>query len=91
MNKITKTTGLSLSTLLFLLFLTLKLCKIGEVAEWSWIWVCSPLWIPFSGFGLLLIFAVIVSIIRPAKNNSETGNKSRFQEKLEERMNEERK
>ena len=32
-----------LQTVLTLIFLTLKLCK---VITWSWWWVFSPLWIP---------------------------------------------
>lgn len=31
--------------LLFLVFLILKLCA---VIDWSWVWVCAPLWIPFA-------------------------------------------
>lgn len=34
--------GLSFSTALALLFITLKLC---HVIDWSWPWVLSPLWI----------------------------------------------
>ena len=36
--------GVGLCTLMFLLFLGLKL---GHVIDWSWLWVCAPLWIPF--------------------------------------------
>lgn len=31
--------------LLFLIFLTLKLC--GVIA-WSWLWVTAPLWVPLA-------------------------------------------
>lgn len=34
--------GLGLGTVLFLIFLVLKLCN---VIDWSWWWVTSPLWI----------------------------------------------
>lgn len=40
------TKGIGLGTLIFLVFLTLKLAGIGEVANWSWWWVTSPLWLP---------------------------------------------
>ena len=33
----------SLSTLLVVLFIGLKL---GHVIDWSWVWVLSPLWLP---------------------------------------------
>lgn len=38
--------AIGLSTLVFLVFLTLKLAQVGEVATWSWWWVTSPLWLP---------------------------------------------
>ena len=46
--------GISLSTVLFLIFLVLKLARIGQVATWSWWWVTSPLWIP-----LVLVVAIL--------------------------------
>ena len=46
--------GIGLGTLLFLIFLTLKLAEIGPVQYWSWWWITSPLWIP-----LLLIVSII--------------------------------
>lgn len=49
--------GIGLGTLLFLVFLVLKLAEIGTVATWSWWWVTSPLWIPI---GLVLAFVIII-------------------------------
>ena len=46
--------GIGLGTLLFLIFLTLKLAEIGPVQYWSWWWITSPLWIP-----LLLVISII--------------------------------
>jgi len=46
--------GIGLGTILFLIFLTLKLAEIGPVQYWSWWWVTSPLWIP-----LLLVIGII--------------------------------
>ena len=46
-----KNTNISLSTILFVVFLVLKLC--GTI-DWSWWWVTAPLWIPF-GLALLII------------------------------------
>jgi len=37
--------GLNFFGLLFLIFLTLKLCN---VIDWSWWWVSAPLWMPFA-------------------------------------------
>ena len=41
-----KNNGIGISTVVFLIFLVLKLAGIGVVATWSWWWVTSPLWIP---------------------------------------------
>ena len=32
----TKSTSLGIGTIIFLIFLVMKLAKIGEVANWSW-------------------------------------------------------
>lgn len=45
------TSGLSFSSILFLVFLVLKLTN---VIDWSWWWVTAPLWIP------VIIFLVFV-------------------------------
>ena len=57
MEKNNKSTSLGLGTILFLIFLTLKLAGLGVVATWSWWWVFSPILIPLAG--LLVIFIII--------------------------------
>ena len=52
--------GLGLGTILFLIFLTLKLGGWGVVATWSWWWVFSPIWIPVA---IVFIAAFIVGLI----------------------------
>lgn len=52
-------TSISLGTVLFIVFLVLKLC--GTIT-WSWWWVTAPIWIPA---GLALILIVLVAIILP--------------------------
>jgi hypothetical protein len=49
--------GIGLSGTLFIVFLILKLVK---VIDWSWWWVCSPLWIPVC---LGIITAIILVIL----------------------------
>ena len=44
-------TGGSISTILLVVFIVLKLCK---VIDWSWWWILSPLWIPI---------AIVISIL----------------------------
>ena len=55
--------GLGISTVLFLIFLTLKLAEVGPVAKWSWWWVTSPLWIPFAFIGVIAAIAVGIGVI----------------------------
>jgi len=45
--------GLGLGTILFLIFLTLKLGGWGVVATWSWWWVTAPLWMPIVLLGII--------------------------------------
>jgi hypothetical protein len=49
--------GVGFFSLLFLLFLGLKL---GNVINWSWWWVTAPLW---GGFAIILLVLAIVFII----------------------------
>lgn len=61
-NKTTVTTGgISLPTILFIVFLILKLTN---NIDWSWWWVTSPLWIPFAvAVVILIICAIFYSIL----------------------------
>lgn len=66
MNK-TETTsgGIGFGCILFCMFLVpLKLCN---VIDWSWVWVCAPLWIPVAiALAIVLvidIFAIIGAAI----------------------------
>jgi hypothetical protein len=56
-NNKSTSNGLGLGTILFLIFLTLKLGGWGVVATWSWWWVFSPLWIPIILFGIIILIA----------------------------------
>lgn len=58
--------GVGLGGLVFIVFLILKLGEIGQVANWSWWWVTSPLWIPFAImfaiFGIIALVGIIAAI-----------------------------
>ena len=47
--------GLGFGTILFLIFLVLKLTN---YINWSWWWVTSPLWIPLVIIGIIGIGAI---------------------------------
>lgn len=52
--------GLGFSEVLFLIFLTLKLCKI---INWSWLWIFSPLWISIGFWLLIYIICKIIYLL----------------------------
>ena len=60
--------GTSLCSLLTILFVALKLCK---VIDWSWWLVLSPLWAPwaiaFVIMGIVGVVAVAIEVVRRAK------------------------
>ncbi len=51
--------GISLSTILFVVFLVLKLT---EVIDWSWWWVTAPLWIPLALI-LMICFFILIGLV----------------------------
>jgi hypothetical protein len=53
--------GIGISTVLFLIFLVLKL--IGTIS-WSWWWVLAPLWLPVVfAIGIVLVLLLILLIV----------------------------
>lgn len=52
--------GIGLAGVTFIVFLILKLAEIGSVANWSWWWVTSPLWIPIA---IVVGIAIIASLL----------------------------
>jgi hypothetical protein len=51
-----KSNGLGLGTILFLIFMSLKL---ANLITWSWWWVTAPIWIPFASVMVLVIIALM--------------------------------
>lgn len=52
--------GISFLGALTLLFIGLKL---GNVIDWSWVWVLSPLWIPVALLAVIFLLVIIVAIL----------------------------
>ena len=94
----TKSSGIGLLGFIFLVFLTLKLAEIGQVATWSWWWVTCPLWIPLAivllflfGFGFIMAIAVIfggarIKVTEKEDESQRPKKKSLLQERLEQAM-----
>ena len=90
----TKTASIDICGILFIVFLVLKLTGTGQVANWSWWWVTSPLWIPLAIVVIIMIVVVIAAIILGiisivlnetySQRLARKRNKLKFQEKLEE-------
>ena len=53
--------GSHVLTILFLIFLTLKLANVGLVATWSWWWVTAPLWVPVT---IVLAISAMIIIVQ---------------------------
>ena len=58
MKKTTTYSGVNLSSVLFIVFLILKLT--GNI-DWNWWWITSPLWIPAA---LLIIVGILMLCIK---------------------------
>lgn len=60
--------SIGLGTVVFLIFLVLKLAGIGQVANWSWWWVTSPLWIPIvlvlGIMGIIFLVGLIAALLK---------------------------
>jgi hypothetical protein len=54
-NNSNSSNGLGFGTVLFLVFLVLKLTN---YIDWSWWWVTAPLWIPIAIIGVVVLIAV---------------------------------
>lgn len=64
--------GFGLGTILFLIFLVLKLT---HVIGWSWWWVTAPLWIPAGIVVALLLFSLVFLLIVAAVGYKATKTK----------------
>lgn len=51
--------GLSLTAVLFIVFLVLKLTN---NTDWSWWWVTSPLWMPIALIFCIVFIAILIVI-----------------------------
>ena len=60
MTNESRSSGIGIGMVLFIVFLVLKLT--GTI-NWSWWWVTSPLWIPFALGGLVIGVIGVIAII----------------------------
>lgn len=57
--QLTTNNGVSLPTILGLVFIILKLCN---VIDWSWIWVLAPFWLGITFFIGFIITILILKV-----------------------------
>lgn len=60
-NNAVNTNGIGFCGLLAIVFITLKL--IG-IINWSWLWVLSPIWIPFAIWLAVILILLICAAIK---------------------------
>lgn len=58
MSKSNSSNGLGLGTVLFLIFMVLKLTN---YIDWSWWWITAPLWIPIAIIGVVGVLVILFS------------------------------
>jgi len=58
--------GIEFGTVLFFIFLVLKLT---DKIDWSWWWVTSPLWIPFAAMFIFLALFAFIAFVALILNN----------------------
>lgn len=63
-NNVNVSSGIGFMGVLQIVFIVLKLVK---VINWSWIWVLSPTWIPFSITVICLLIVWIIYKIEERK------------------------
>jgi hypothetical protein len=63
-NNVNVSSGIDFMGVLQIVFIVLKLVK---VINWSWIWVLSPTWIPFSITVICLLIVWIIYKIEERK------------------------
>lgn len=56
--------GIGVFGLLGVVFVTLKLLGITEVATWSWWWVTAPFWVGIVVFLFVMLCIVVFAVIR---------------------------
>lgn len=76
-NNNSSNNGMSTSTVLTLIFVTLKLCK---VIDWSWWWILSPVWITVG----IAILALIVIALWEMSDAKEKARRKEREEELKE-------
>lgn len=52
--------GPGFASILFFIFLILKLCS---VITWSWWWVTAPLWIPFALAAGIIVVSLLAALL----------------------------
>jgi hypothetical protein len=63
MSENRSSSGLGIGSILFLIFLTLKLAEIGPVQHWSWWLVTAPLWGPVIVVGVFILIGIVIEFL----------------------------
>jgi len=64
-NSTATSSGVTLLTVVGVVFVVLKLVGVEPIAHWSWLWVLSPFWFTTAlVLGLFLLFFVVGGLFR---------------------------
>lgn len=58
-----KSGGIGLFGIVFIILLVFKLAGVGAVANWAWVWVFAPLWIPVACVGAVLLLLILLALL----------------------------
>ena len=63
-NKTSIKLGSATTFIFFIVLFVLKVAEIGVVANWSWIWIFAPLWVPATIVLMFIILIILVKIFK---------------------------
>lgn len=55
--------GIGFAGVLTITFIVMKLMAYGPVAQWSWVWVLSPIWISASVAMVIIAIALVALLL----------------------------
>ena len=63
--------GVGIPTIVFIVFLILKLTETGKVADWPWVYVCMPLIVQIGFISLAFCCAYVAFVASGSKTREE--------------------
>ena len=58
-----KETATWFTPMCFLTTITFVILKLVNIIDWNWWWIFAPLWMPLTGFILIVVILIIIALI----------------------------